>query len=387
VSIKVKRNGAVVHTRDGFYSRTESETDSAAPPADHLANAIFSPFQHADLNVNMVAGYIKGPDFGAIVPSRVVATASGFMRAPLDAKPVINTSDYVIRAWIYVDPKDVNIVETEDGGARIELETACLTANVNGNVQDLREIKYTYNLEPEKKSGNIAWIQKHGIRFTLLLPVKKPGAYTVHVAVKDTDSGNIGSAYQFVEIPDLKKNGLEMSSIFMLTSADDINWMRADVIKELAREVFSPVFQTSGVRSPALRTYAPGDNLQTLAMLYNADSKAVSRSEIEMQSFLYKDGVEFLRFEPRPVAPGKNEKSDNISFLRRFTLGTDVLPGNYLLQFLATDKKHSEKRDEEGGVYSENQGIFSRITRAYLGTEKNYDRKGVASQTLSFTVE
>ena len=63
----------------------------------------------------------------------------------------------------------------------------------------------------------------------------------------------------------------------------------------------------------------------------------------------------------------------------------DMPPGEYLMQLLATDKKHSEKRDEEGGVFSE--GLFSRILRSYLGTEKNYNVKGVASQTLSFTVK
>ena len=376
VSVEVKRKGAVVYTRDGFYGRTESETDSKRPPANTLANAIFSPFQYADLNVNMTAGYIKGPKSVNIY----TGPARGYYTYP----------DYFVRAWIHVDSKDVEIVETEDGGARIDIETVLMTSDINGNVQDFREIKYTFNIEPGKKSENIAWIQKHGLRASLLLPVKKPGFYNVHIAVRDAESGKVGSAYQFVDIPDLKKVGLAMSSIFMLTNADDLAWMRSDVMKELSAGAFSLAFQDEGVRSPALRTYASGDRFQTLAMLYNADSKAVARSEIEMQSILYKNGVELLSDEPRPVVPSNDETIEGISILQRFTTGTDIQPGDYLLQLLATDKKNSEKRDEKGLAPKEEVGMFKKILRAYFNEPIDYSsgnkNKGAASQVLSFTI-
>ena len=356
VSVRVKRRGASVHTREGFYSRTGSEPDFAGSPAHPLQNAIFSPFQHPGLNVNMAAGYIK------------------------DAK-----AGYLIRSWIHLDPKDVKIVETEDGGARIDLETACLTSGINADVQDIRHVKYTFNIEPENKSENIAWIQKHGIRFTLLLPVKKPDSYTVRIAVRDAESGRTGAAHQFLEIPDLKKKGMELSSIFMLTSADDLNWMRSDLTKEITEGMFFPVLRKDAIRTPALRSYASGDRLQAMAMLYNADMNAIARGEIEVQSIIYKDGVEILRGEPKPVAPDKVENIDGVTLFCKLTIGSDLPPGDYLLQLLVTDKKYSRKRDE-GGVFSESQGIFSKIMRAYLNEDKNYDIKGVASQTLNFTV-
>ena len=121
-------------------------------------------------------------------------------------------------------------------------------------------------------------------------------------------------------------------------------------------------------------------------MLYNADAKAIANSEIEIQSILYKDGKEFLRSEPKSITPDKTEKSDGISLLQSLTTGPDMPPGDYVLQRLVTDKKNSQKRDEEGGVFAESQGLFSRILRAYLNEDKNYNKKGVASQTMSFTV-
>ena len=334
-----------------------------------LQNAILSPFQHADLNVSMAAGYIKGPKDDYV------------LKGP--AARAIKYPDYFIRSWIHLDAKNLKMTETEEG-ARVELEAVCMTSGINVAVNDydIRHVKYTFNIKPE----NIAWVREHGLRFSLLLPVKKPGAYTVRVAVQDTESGKTGTAHQFLEIPDLKKSGMELSSVFMITSADGLIWMRSDVMKEINELTFLPVLAKDESRNPALRSYAPGDTLQTLAMLYNADKKAIDRSEIEVQSILYKDGVEFRRSTPNSITPNTVDNYDGISLFQRLSMGANIPPGNYTLQLLVTDKKNSEKRDEEGGVFAEKQGLFSKIARAYLGTEKNYNRKGVAFQTLNFTI-
>ena len=322
VNVRVKRRGAVVHTRDGFYGIPDDETDFDTPPTNPLYNAVFSPFQYPDLSVNLTAGYIRDTHAG-----------------------------YILRSWIHLDAKDLNMSKTEEG-ARIDLETVCLTSDINGTVHDLKYVGYTFDVKPE----NIAWIQKHGIRFSLLLPVKNPGAYSVHIAIQDMESGRIGSAYQFVEVPDLGKKELALSDIFMITSVDDLNWMLSDVTEENSEGAFSTVFQEGEVRSPALRTYVPGDKLQTLAILYNADSNAIARSEIEMQTILYKDGEEFLRGDPRPVIPNNTEKMDSILILRSLTMGSDMPSGDYIQQLVVTDKKNGKKKD------------------------------GVASQTLNFIV-
>ena len=230
----------------------------------------------------------------------------------------------------------------------IDIETLCVTSDINGNIQDLKHVKHSFDILPENKSENIAWIKQHGIRFSMLLPVKKPGPYYVRVSVQDKDTGKIGSAYQFLEIPDLKKKGLALSNIFMITSADDLVWMNSDVTKELAEGEFSLVFQADEIRSPALRTYMFGDNLHTLTMIYNADSKAIARSEIEMQSVLYKDGKEFHHGESRPITPDRVDTPKSIPILQRMTIGSNMPPGDYMLQLVVTDKKNSKKK--EGGA-------------------------------------
>ena len=316
VKVNVKRRNVQIYTRNGFFNRLESEADAAAPAAQPLQNAIFSPFLHSDLNVNMAAGYVR------------------------DAK-----AGYLIRSWIHVDPKDVKIVETQDGGARIDLEMICLTSDANGFVQDSRRGQLT--ISNVNSPENVALLQQRGIRFVMLLPVKKPGSYYVRTAVEDTESGRIGSAYQFVEIPDLEKKEPALSSIFMAADEEGFNWMRSDLTAEIAEAVSFSGFQDKETRNPALRTYASGDRLQTLAMLYNAGAKA--DSEIEVQSILYKDGEEFMRGEPMLISQDAAQNPNGFPIMQNWTAGTDMPPGEYVLQILATDKKDGKKN--EGSVY------------------------------------
>jgi len=327
LDVNVKRKGATVYARDGFYGRPENEMDDAEPPPHPLSNAVLSPFQYSDLNVNMSAGYIRDANVG-----------------------------YLARSWIHIDPQNIEFTETEDGGARIDIDTVCMTSDIDGVISDFRHAQYTFNFGAENKAENIAWIQKYGIRFSMLLPVKNPGSYTVRVAVHDMKSGKVGSVYQFVEIPDLKKKGLALSDIFMITSAADINWIGSDATKEIAEGVFFPAMNNAETRTPALRSYLPGDNLQTLTIIYNADMEMLTRTGIETQTILYKDGRELIRGEPRPINPAGVSDIDNIPILQRLTLGADMTPGNYALQLLVIDKKNSKKKE------------------------------GVVSQTLSFTI-
>ena len=358
VTVKVKRSDAVVHTREGFYGNAESETESddKARPYEKihpLQKALDSPFLHADINVSMAAGYTKDDKAG-----------------------------YIVRSWIHLDPKNISFIETEDGGARINFETLYVTSGVNGVVYDPQYGQYEIKIEPDK----IAWVKRNGIRFLALLQVKNPGAYTVRFAVQDKVSGKFGSAYQLVEVPDLKKRGLVLSDIFMITRAEDLAWMRADVAGELKRGLFFPVFQNDEKRSPALRTFTNGDNIQTLTMLYNAETKELSRSEIETKSILYKDGKEFLSGEPKTITPDKVETRDGIPILQKLLLGAELTPGDYMLQLLVTDKKNSVKRDKDG-IAQKDEGVASKILRAYLGTDREYKKdKGVASQTLDFRI-
>ena len=311
LKVRVNRKNTVVYTRDGFFGKLESETDAEATEQDPLIEAIYSPFRSTDLSVDIASGYTK------------------------DAK-----GGYFVHSWIHIDPKDVKIVEMEDGKARIDLEAVCLTSDVNGNIADSKRVEFSFSV------FDTDWYKKHGIRFSMLLPVKKPGPYYVRISIKDAGSGKLGSAYQFLEIPDLNKKGLELSNVFIVNNAEELKLLTSVAEEEIEEGLFFPVFQAEEMRNPALRTYSRGDRINALTMLYNAGGKAASgSSEIEVQYVLYRNGKELRRFPSALFKPPAAGNADGIPVLQGFTLGADISPGDYVLQLIATDKKNSKKQE------------------------------------------
>jgi VWFA-related protein len=308
VKIRVKRRWATVYARDGFLGRTEE--DSSPKHSNPLQEAIFSPFLNKDLNVNMASGFLD------------------------DAK-----TGYVLRSWLHVDARNLTIKEKPGEGFLVKLETVCLTSDINGGVKDARKLSYDFKIRKE----NLPWILEHGIQFSLLLPVKRPGAYYVHAAVKDMDSGKIGSAYQFVQIPDLKKDKLALSNIFAVSRQEDVEWIRAGRAKDLTQTVFYPVLKRDECRSPAMRLHAAGDNIHHMAVLYNAKRKKEKLPDLEVQSILYKDGEEVYKSEFKPLDLGGVTNYDRIPVTQKLALDSTLSKGDYVLELMVRDKNRKEK--------------------------------------------
>ena len=61
-------------------------------------------------------------------------------------------------------------------------------------------------------------MQEAGLLYNLVVPAKKPGAYQLRIAVRDTASERTGSASQYVEVPDVKKGQLVSSDLHLKLS-------------------------------------------------------------------------------------------------------------------------------------------------------------------------
>ena len=151
----------------------------------------------------------------------------------------------------------------------------------------------------------------------------KPGAYYVRVAVKDEGSGKHGSAYQYVEVPDLKKDRLTLSDIF-------ISRGRGDKAK------------IEGVRS-ALKPYQPGETIGFMTEIYNARVKKRKPSELEYHYTLYKDETEILQSGSIKINTGSTGDRGEISIARELRLPESLEPGTYVLQLVVRDKLAKEK--------------------------------------------
>ena len=219
----------------------------------------------------------------------------------------------------------------------LELET--LTSDSNGRIRDTEGFRYDFSLS----DADVARIRKDGIDLNTYLPVKNPGDYYVGAAIKDRVSGKIGSGYQFLEIPDLSNRRLSLSSIFVLNNGEEASLIGPGKT-EGANDSPSGMQSWRALRkSPAVRSYLPGESFGYVAFVHNAKTRESERAKLEFQSVLYKDGQIYQLERPEDASLNALDHTGEVSIRRKLDLGSDMDEGSYLLRVLVTDNQSSGK--------------------------------------------
>jgi hypothetical protein len=173
------------------------------------------------------------------------------------------------------------------------------------------------------KSEELERLERDGIVYVQRLPVKKPGAYQFRVAVRDLGSNQIGSANEFIEVPDLNKGRLALSGIVL---------EGAEVAGQKA----------TGARSgPAVREVHGGMQLSYSLFIYNALlDKRSGRTQLETRMRLFHDGRVMYEGQVKQESPtdqvGKEEKRFQVK--GEMQLSNKIAPGDYVLQYIVTDR-------------------------------------------------
>ena len=173
---------------------------------------------------------------------------------------------------------------------------------------------------------------QHWVTYVIDIPAKKPGPYQVRVAVRDVASGRVGSAYEFVRVPDLDSGDLVLSGILTMDASAPAVWPpasdsgRADAIR----------FESD---APAVRrVFAPGSPVAYGVTVFNAQVGRETRQvQLATRVRLLRDGREVLAGQSLPV-----DISGQADVKAIFASGTLLLPpqleeGDYALQVTVTD--------------------------------------------------
>jgi VWFA-related protein len=164
-----------------------------------------------------------------------------------------------------------------------------------------------------------------GVIYNHRIPLK-PGLYQVRVAARDNQSGRTGSAAQWIEIPDLAKQRLTLSSLLV----------GGQVVSSIQKQ------ETNGgaaeqVQFSVERRFKRGSHLNFLMIIYNAARGANAVSDLETQIRITRDGQPIVTSPARrlAMAPGTDHT--------RIPYGADIalqsLPtGRYLLQVTVSDR-------------------------------------------------
>src|SRR5262249_30874433 len=143
--------------------------------------------------------------------------------------------------------------------------------------------------------------------------------------IRDAETGRMGSAGQFIQVPDLSKNRLEISGL-ILTSFE------TEPGQKPATEQRDDIQPTPGVRR-----FSRGSTVAYREGVVNSalDPKP-SKPQLNMQLEIYHDGKVLHQFEPRQLDPGDAAAPKRLDCSGRLKL-TSFPPGDYMMRLVVTD--------------------------------------------------
>lgn len=316
LEVRVKRADLIVRTRSGFYGvNTERAKPVYRTPQQQLLAALTSPFATGALDLRLTSVFLNDAGYGSFV-----------------------------RSLIHVGGNSLTFTEESDGSHKASIDVAAVTFNDEGAAVDQR-----FRTETVKVSGDEYRIaQREGITFGINLPVKKPGAFQLRIAVRDVPTGRVGSANQFIEVPNLNKNRLALSGIYLAGNTNQRLSPAAAVAEnssstaagEAAPEKISEQDAQSG---PAVRRFRAGMVIEYGYEAYNLQmDRATGRAQLQTQVRLFHENQQVYTTQVRNLAGQPGAK--RLTARGSLQLGQNLKAGDYILQVIVTDMTAKDKR-------------------------------------------
>jgi VWFA-related protein len=302
LQIRVTRPGARVRYRSGFFGISDDRiVKSAQTIAQKMTDALTSPFGVNDISLKLNALFYNSPK-----------------------------GDNVVRSLVHIKAQDLQFSDEQGGDKKAVFDVVGIAFGDNGTVVD--QISKTYTLALKKDAFERAL--RTGLVYDFSFPIKKAGAYQLRIALHDHGSDRIGSANQFVEVPNLKKGRLVNSGV-VLENLSFANWQK--------REKGEPVEATNALVDTSLRRFKRGSVLNYGFTIYNA-KLAASGANLSYQTRVFRDGKPIFEGALHPVVPtGRDPRS--VDFSASLVLGTEMSAGDYVLQIVITDNLAKSKNN------------------------------------------
>jgi VWFA-related protein len=324
LSMKVLRPGKFnVRMRNGFFGVTDEEAHPTQRTlAQQMVGALASPFGATGVHVQLTSLFSNDPKAGSYM-----------------------------RSLLHVDARDLTFTEESNHLHKTVFDILAMTFGDNGVLVE-KPVGRTYTLElPDDQYKRAV---RDGLVYYLTVPIKKPGAYQLRMSFRDSSSERIGSASQFVEVPDLKKNRLALSGVVLQgelprtkssaasssgTPATEPNQNPASVA-----DTSEGVEKGNAEASPAVRHFRPGMLLDYSFYIFNARSdKATGQPQLTSQIILFRDGKPAFTGKEFPVGSPSQPDMKQLVAGGAIKIGTDLAPGEYVLQIIVKDALADEK--------------------------------------------
>jgi len=319
IIVRVKRPGLKVRSRTGFYGVRDDETRPVRRTREQqLLAALTSPFASPDVRLRLTTFFGNTAEGGSFV-----------------------------RSMLHLDGNDLKFNKGADGKYKAELDVVGVTFGDNGGVIESLNRIHTLTFTEDYYRR----VLREGLTYTMNVPIKKAGAYQLRMAVRDTATERTGSASQFIEVPDLKKNRLALSGLVVSggSQAKTAAASSAPVAEGNGQPAAGAANEVGAVdgdtlASPAVRRFRQNAGFTLGYVIYNARlDKATGRPQLTMLTRVYRDGQIVLSNEQPVNVQSSATDLKRIPILTRIKPGAPLAPGEYVLQIVVTDTLRNDK--------------------------------------------
>ncbi len=278
---------------------------------------------HPELSVRAPRGYVEGPK-----PEAATAAATEKSKTPKTPDTELRDalSDFypagglpTLLSLTYLNTPANGLVVTSsmeilgsgvtygsDGKATIKL--AGVVLNDKGKIAS--SFKNQLNIDPPKSGASDAIFYNHHTPLA-------PGIYQFRVATRDERSGRVGSAIQWIVIPDLTKSQLTLSSVL------------------LGGQVLEAHAGSAHVQLSVDHTFSRSSKLGYWVFAYNAKRDSNGNPQLAVQAQILRDGQVVLSSPQRKINNAGPDAA-RIPFGEEIALKT-LAPGKYDLKVIVTD--------------------------------------------------
>ncbi|HKS10464.1 MAG TPA: VWA domain-containing protein [Pyrinomonadaceae bacterium] len=284
----VGRSELTVRTPRGYVdgpppatpATASTETKPAKTPDAEIRNALTDSFPTNGLPVLLSLTYLNTPANGLVVTSSMEIAGNG-------------------------------LTYGDDGKQPATIRLAGVVLNDKGKVAG--SFRNELNINPRNADDSGGVFYNHHTPLT-------PGIYQFRVAARDEKSGRVGSATQWIVIPDLSRNQLTLSSVLL----------GGQVIEDRNNKAGSPQVQLSVDHS-----FPRNFPMPYWVFVYNAKRDAGGNPQLTVQTHVLRDGRAILSSPQRKVNNGGPDLQ-RIPFGEELALKT-LAPGRYDLKVTITD--------------------------------------------------
>ena len=289
IEVKVKRPGVKVRSRTGFFApTTAAATEAAKTPAQRLVDAILAPVGAAGVDVELSTQFLPDPEKGIVV-----------------------------RSMLHVDADDLTFTANEDGSATAHFDVVAFASGESGAVESITYETQTFRVPADQ----LEEVRRHGIVYTINLPIEKHGPYQVRTAVRDLATERIGSASEFLVVPDPAEQRLAVSGVALKGEA-------------------------------SIARFVPGTDVTYYFAVYNPKVDAqTSRARLGLKISLWRDGKLVFESENTEIVLANQADWTRVNAVGSFRLSERAEPGAYTLQVDVVDMVETKRKEGSATQY------------------------------------